>query len=266
MDFQHKKSLGQHFLNSDYVPKQMCDAGEVKMGDTVLEIGPGTGVLTRELLQRGAKVIALEADLRAIESLEKSFPEAIKNQSLTLHHHDVRELNPADFGLENQGYKVVSNIPYYLSGLLFRRLLDTDTRPTTLVFLIQKEVALRIARDKKESLLSLSIKIFGDPTYVSTIKRGHFTPPPKIDSAIVAVTNIGGRTLDEVTTNNFFSLIHLGFGQKRKQLVGNLAGDFSRSLLEEVFLTLKIPLNVRAEDLPLETWLNLTQKLFPKKS
>ena len=134
--FEHKKSLGQHFLNSDYVPKKMCDAGNIQKGDIVLEIGPGTGILTRELLERGAEVVAVEADARAISSLEETFPEEIARHQLTIHHHDARKLNPSQFNLEKQGYKVVSNIPYYLSGLLFRSLLDTECQPNTLVFLI----------------------------------------------------------------------------------------------------------------------------------
>ncbi|MCB9815456.1 ribosomal RNA small subunit methyltransferase A [Candidatus Nomurabacteria bacterium] len=264
MNFIHKKSLGQHFLNSDYVPKKMCDAGDIQKGDRVLEIGPGTGILTQELLERGAEVVAVEADGRAIASLRDSFPGAIAREQLTLHHHDARKLNPADFNLAKLDYKVVSNIPYYLSGLLFRSLLDTECQPSTLVFLIQKEVAERIARDKKESLLSLSIKVFGDPTYICTIKRGHFTPPPKIDSAIVAVNNIGRKKLTKISSEQFFTIIHLGFAQKRKQLLGNLSSEFPRPDLETVFSSLNLPPNIRAEDIPLEKWLELTKNLYPE--
>jgi len=156
---------------------------------------------------------------------------------------------------------VVSNIPYYLSGLLFRSLLDTDCQPNTLVFLIQKEVAERIARDKKESLLSLSVKVFGQPTYISTIKRGHFTPPPKIDSAIVAINNINRNNFNDFDSQLFFHLLHLGFGQKRKQLLGNLAQEFPRDFVTTVFTDLAIPLDIRAEDLALPIWLNLVKKL-----
>lgn len=260
--FEHKKSLGQHFLNSDYVPKKMCDAGNIQKGDIVLEIGPGTGILTRELLERGAEVVAVEADARAISSLEETFPEEIARHQLTIHHHDARKLNPSQFNLEKQGYKVVSNIPYYLSGLLFRSLLDTECQPNTLVFLIQKEVAERIARDKKESLLSLSVKIFGNPTYICTVKRGHFTPPPKIDSAIVAVNEVGKQKLSSITSEQFFNIIHLGFAQKRKQLLGNLSGEFPRPNLELIFQELSLPLDIRAEDIPLENWIKLTEKLY----
>src|SRR6056297_1495077 len=188
--FAHKKSLGQHFLNSDYVPKKMCDAGSVAAGDVVLEIGPGTGVLTREILKRGASVVAVEADQRAIESLQETCAQEITDKQLTIFHHDARKLDMATFGLQDQRFKVIANIPYYISGLLFRQCLESDIQPTDLVFLVQKEVAQRIARDPKESILSMSVKVFGDPSYICTIKRGHFTPPPAVDSAIVAVHNI----------------------------------------------------------------------------
>lgn len=265
--FAHKKSLGQHFLNSDYVPKQMCDAAGDIAGKTVLEIGPGTGILTREILARGAKVIAVEADRRAIASLEETFADAIARGDLTIHHHDARTLDPAQFGLAKHSYIVISNIPYYLSGSLFRSLLDTDCQPSDLVFLVQKEVAERIARDPKESLLSLSVKVFGDPSYICTVKRGHFTPPPKVDSAIVAVRNISRKNFSEIfpaTATDFFNLIHLGFGQKRKQLLGNLSAAFDRQDLETLFTEQGIRHTVRAEDVPLTTWLSLAAGLHPQ--
>lgn len=263
--FEHKKSLGQHFLNSDYVPKKMCDAAGELAGKTVLEIGPGTGALTREILARGAKVIAVEADARAIASLERTFPEAIARGQLTLHHHDARELEPSQFNLENKGYIVISNIPYYLSGQLFRSLLDTNCQPLTLVFLIQKEVAERIARDKKESLLSLSVKAFGTPTYICTVKKGHFTPPPKVDSAILAVYDISQDNFNRLDKELFFTILHLGFGQKRKQLLGNLSHTYTRADLERVFSSLHIKTDVRAEDISLPIWISLTLALSTLK-
>lgn len=269
--FEHKKSLGQHFLNSDYVPKQMCEAagleedsaaGAKGAGRTVLEIGPGTGILTREILSRGANVVAVEADTRAISSLEENFASEIAHGQLTIHHHDARTLDPSQFGLENHSYIVISNIPYYLSGSLFRSLLDTDCQPSDLVFLVQKEVAERIARDPKESLLSLSVKAFGDPTYICTVKRGHFTPPPKVDSAVIAVRNISRGNFSEISPTDFFTLLHLGFGQKRKQLLGNLAARYEREQLTTLFSALQLPLTIRAEDIPPTTWLTLATHLL----
>jgi 16S rRNA (adenine1518-N6/adenine1519-N6)-dimethyltransferase len=259
--FIHKKSLGQHFLTSDYAPKKMCDAADLQVGDTVIEIGPGTGILTKEILARGAHVIAIEADTRAINALEETFSAEIAAQQLVIHHHDARTLAPANFGVSDHAYKVVANIPYYISGSLFRSFLDTDCQPTDLVFLVQKEVAQRIARDPKESLLSLSVKVFGTPTYISTIKRGHFNPPPKVDSAIIAITQINREYFDTLSQTTFFTLLHLGFGQKRKQLLGNLSKQYPRTELTTTFTKLDLPLDIRAEDIHAEKWITLAKAL-----
>ena len=259
--FQHKKSLGQHFLKSDIVPKWMCDAGAVSASDTVFEIGPGSGVLTKEILDRGAHVIALEADPRAIKILEKQYADEIAKGNFVLHHGDARQFDLANLGLKNGQYKVVSNIPYYLSGHLFRILLESDCQPSALVFLVHKEVAERIASDPKESLLSLSVKVFGKPTYIKTVGKGHFTPPPAIDSAIILVSNISRKNFQDIEIPLFFDLIHLGFAARRKQLLGNLGKQYDRTTLTNIFSTLGLPLDVRAEDMPLEKWLLLVKKI-----
>jgi 16S rRNA (adenine1518-N6/adenine1519-N6)-dimethyltransferase len=141
-------------------------------------------------------------------------------------------------------------------------MLETDCQPNTLVFLVQKEVASRIARDIKESLLSLSVKCYGNPSYVGTIARGHFTPPPKVDSAIVAVTGISKLAFATMSERDFFILLHLGFGQKRKQLLSNLSKAYSREQLEEIFNVVGLTLNIRAEDVSLPQWLSLAEKLL----
>jgi 16S rRNA (adenine1518-N6/adenine1519-N6)-dimethyltransferase len=240
----------------------MCDAADLKMGDIVLEIGPGTGALTKELLAKGAVVVALEADLRAVESLNETFAVDITTGRLTIHHHDARTIDPTAFGLKDRQYKVIANIPYYISGLLFRIMLETDCQPNTLVFLVQKEVAARVARDKKESLLSLSVKCYGEPRYIDTINRGHFTPPPRVDSAIIAVRGISKTVFQNMSEKDFFILLHLGFGQKRKQLLSNLSKTYLRSELQVVFGEINIPLDVRAEDVSLGSWLDLAEMLL----
>jgi 16S rRNA (adenine1518-N6/adenine1519-N6)-dimethyltransferase len=261
MSFQHKKSLGQHFLNSDFVPKKMCDAGSVAAGDIVLEIGPGTGVLTREILSRGARVVAVEADSRAIESLQETFTQEIADKQLTIFHHDARQLDMAAFGLADQQFKVIANIPYYISGLLFRQCLESDIQPTDLVFLVQKEVAERIARDPKESILSMSVKIFGDPSYICTVKRGHFTPPPAVDSAIVAVHSINKTRLQSIPADTFFATLHAAFGQKRKQIAGNLRSLFSKEAVASTLVAMGVVPTVRAEDLSIEQFTRLITTL-----
>ncbi len=268
-----KKSLGQHFLNNPRVPKIMADAGNVQKGDTVLEIGPGTGVLTRELLSRGAKVIGIEADERAIASLRESFKSEIANNNLVIIHSDIRNFpnfprpdlgkrkELSQLGILKHKYKVVANIPYYLSGILFRTFLESTIQPSDLVFLVQKEVAERIARDPKESLLSLSIKVFGDPKYVETVKKGNFTPSPKVDSAIIGISNISHERLGNTPETFFFTLIHAGLRSKRKQLLGNLTLLYPRDFLLHTFSTLGFAHDVRGEDLNLSKWLLLIKIL-----
>ncbi len=260
--FEHKKSLGQHFLNSTAIPKKMCDAAMLETGDIVLEIGPGTGALTKELLARGATVIALEADTRAIESLESTFSSELAAGQLIIHHGDARSIDFSALGLKHHQYKVVANIPYYLSGLLFRSVLESDIQPKTLVFLVQKEVATRIAREKKESLLSLGVKAYGVPTYICTVGRGHFTPPPRVDSAVIRVASISKDRFNTLSETTFFELLHLGFGQKRKQLLGNLSTRFPRAIVEAILAELGLPATVRAEDISIGIWTNLAHKLI----
>ncbi len=242
----------------------MCDAAHLERGETVLEIGPGTGALTKELLGRGMNVVAIETDERAVAILKETFANQIDTNQLQLHELDAREIPLEKLGLKDRQYAVVANIPYYLSGLLFRQLLETECQPHTLVFLVQKEVAARIARDQKESLLSLSIKAFGNPTYICTIGRSHFTPAPGVDSAIIVVTNITRDHFKTFSQKDFFTLLHLGFGQKRKQLLGNLSAQYDRAVVSHLFTDLNLPQTVRAEDIPLPVWLNIASELLPK--
>ena len=267
--FQHKKSLGQNFLTSDVVPRWMCDAAHITTGHTVLEIGPGTGALTRELLKRGATVIAIETDERALAVLETKFADALQTKQLQLHNLDARALDIAALGLTDHAFSVIANIPYYLSGFLLRRILQNPIQPHTLVFLMQKEVVTRIARDSKESLLSLSVKAFGTPKYIKTVSKGHFHPQPKIDSSIRAVTAITFSHFASLAESEFFfHILHLGFGQKRKQLLSNLAKEYDRTVLTNIFIDCQLLLTVRAEDIAIETWGTLINRLktIPKLS
>jgi len=263
--FAHKRSLGQNFLTSPIVPKWMIEAAAVNENDLIFEIGPGTGKLTKSLLETGARVIAVEADLRAIQELQNDFAEYLKSGQLVIHHGDAREITPSTLGLKDHSFKVVANIPYYLSGFLLRTLLEGEVQPTSITFLIQKELANRIVRAKKESLLSLSVKVYGEPTYFKNVSRGHFNPQPKVDSAILNIKNITKNNLPPDLTKPFFAILHLGLGKKRKQLLANLTSAYHRADLEKIFLTLGINMSARGEDLSLKTWLQLTNCLTAKK-
>ncbi len=261
--FVHKKSLGQNFLTSDVVPRWLTEAGEVTKNDVVLEIGPGAGALTKILLETGAKVIAVEADSRVVVILEELFATHILSKQLTLIHTDARELSVSALGLGHHSFKVIANIPYYLSGFLLRTFLENPIQPSVLVFLMQKEVVERIARAPKSSILSLSVQAFGEPKYIKTVTRGHFNPKPNVDSAILRVSDITTTHFASKDEQDlYFELLHLGFGQKRKQLLSNFSHRFERAALEHLFTSLSIKLDARAETLTLDTWLLLTKRLL----
>lgn len=262
--FIHKRSLGQNFLTSDVVPKAMVKAAEVVASDTILEIGPGTGMLTKSLLATGATIIALEADTRAVAILNETFASAIASGKLTVIHGDARTIDCTNLGLQPLSFKVVANIPYYLSGFLLRTLLETTTQPSSITFLIQKELAQRIARDKKSSLLSLSVRAFGTPKYVQTVSRGHFRPMPKVESAILHISDISRDRFKNFTTQHFFTLLHLGLGQKRKQLLTNFSTTYPRETVENHLTALGLPITIRGEDIPLDEWCKLATLLPPQ--
>jgi len=250
-----KKSLGQHFLTSPYYLSMIADAAEITPGDVVLEVGPGEGFLTKVLLSRGARVVAVEKDHRLIPLLRERFA----GQALTVVECDVLEFDPNDNELVASGYTLIGNIPYYITGALIRKFLSEDSQPRRMTLLVQKEVAERIARAKKESILSLSVKVFGEPHYVKTVPRGAFAPPPKIDSAILTIKNISHEHFTNRAHEEwFFALVRAGFAQKRKLLKRNLEpllGENYSNILQNI----GIPENARAEDVPLEKWLLLSQ-------
>lgn len=250
-----KKSLGQHFLRNPYYLSLIAESAQISSDDTVIEIGPGDGALTEALLARGARVVAIEKDRRLIPLLTEKFAgknfELIEADALTFDISKVLK--------KSHTYKLVGNIPYYITGALFKKFLTSAHQPSTLVFLIQKEVATRIARDKKESLLSLSIKAYGEPRYVQTISRGNFAPPPKVDSAILVVENISRKNfMNAAHEKKFFQFIRAGFAHKRKLLANNLrpmlGGDYS-SILQKT----AIDPGTRAEDMELIKWLRLSR-------
>lgn len=258
---QAKKSLGQHFLTSGAAVHHMVTASGAKKGDTVLEIGPGKGVLTAALLATEASVIVVEKDDRMIPFLNEKFSEEIRAKQLNVIHGDILE---TDISLitQNQPYKVIANIPYYITGEIMRLFLEHKTPPKSMTLLVQKEVAERIvARDKKESVLSLSVKAFGTPSLISVVKRGSFFPIPNVDSAIIHIANISKNTLDTVTPEHFFSIVKTGLSHKRKILISNLKELYTKDTLSRAFAELSLSEDVRGEDMDISTWINLASKL-----
>jgi 16S rRNA (adenine1518-N6/adenine1519-N6)-dimethyltransferase len=256
-----KKSLGQNFLKSKSALTAMIKAGEIIAGDTVLEIGPGKGALTEKLLETGAKIIAVEKDDRLIEFLEEKFAEEMQDGAFRLVHADILEMDVKILGLKNHTYKLIANIPYYITGLIFRKFLEGDTQPEKLVMMVQKEIADRIiARDGKESLLSLSVKVYGEPQKIMKVEKENFSPAPKVDSAILLVDNISKDFFKEISERRFFEVIKAGFAHKRKVLIANLK-NITKKDLKNIFAELKISEKARAEDIKLEDWKNLVSEM-----
>jgi 16S rRNA (adenine1518-N6/adenine1519-N6)-dimethyltransferase len=243
-----KRSLGQNFLMHARIAERIADVAGLSPDAVVFEIGPGTGMLTRPLLKRAGKVIAIEADQELFEKLKIDFANEISSGQMELIHGDIRTF---DISTLPRGYALVANIPYYLTGEIFRMFLASENQPSSMTLLVQKEVAERIARSKKESILSLSVKAYGTPHYEFTVPRGAFKPAPKVDSAVLTVRDISRKNFStKAEEEKFFALIHAGFAHKRKFVRKNLA--------DVGFSAEGIPEKARAEDLRLSDWLALT--------
>jgi len=263
-----KKSLGQNFLKSEKILEKICKTGDIKKDDIILEIGPGKGSLTKKLLEKSGTVIAVEKDYELIEILKEKFFDEIKNKKLILVEGDILKFDIEKILNKKENYKIIANIPYNITGAIFKKFLSCNSQPSKMVLLVQKEVVERIiARDEKESILSLSIKIYGDPKYIMTVSKNFFTPKPKVDSGIILIDNISRKNFANQNQEKiFFELIKNGFAHKRKILKKNLKeliGDSSK--IEKILEKLKIQQNIRAEDLDLEKWLEISKILSTEK-
>ena len=258
--FRTKKSLGQNFLKSQEALQKMCSSGEVAGGDIILEIGPGKGALTEKLLEKAEKVIAIEKDRDLIEILKEKFDYEIKNNKLEIIEGDCLDFDETIY-FKNNKYKIIANIPYNITGAIFKKFLSGNAQPEKMVLLVQKEVAERIvSRDGKESILSLSVKAYGTPKYIMKVHKRFFTPSPKVDSAIIAINNIGRDNFKtKMEEDNFFKIIKAGFAHKRKVLRKNL--EVGLPNIDEIFEKLKINPKTRAEDIKIEKWLQISSNL-----
>ena len=259
-----KKSLGQHFLNSPIVPNWLCDTAQLQKDVPVLEIGPGTGVLTEELLRREVSVLALETDTRSISTLQERFKKQTQTGQLQIYEGDIRDGIPKHPWLLDHHYQIVANIPYYLTGFILRTYLESEQQPRRMTLLVQKEVAQRIARSQKSSLLQVAVQVFGHPRYVRTASRGHFSPAPRVDSAILDITNITHDALPPHTRDSFFALLRTGFAHKRKKLSRNLQTIFPEHDIPAIFHQLNLDQHIRAEALDWHTWIALHHAIGPK--
>ncbi len=251
-----KPKLGQHFLTRPEIAGWVAQAIDISSQDTVLEIGPGKGILTTEILKVANTVVAVEKDTLLVTKLRETFSNEITNGNLILIEDDVRDFNPKNCIHLNSGYSLVANIPYYITGYILRKFLTTSHQPKNIAVLIQKEVAERIvAKNNKHSILSLSIHVFGEPRLEKIVKAGAFSPPPKVDSAILSIKNISRDVFkSEESEEIFFNLIKTAFSQKRKTLGATLKDELTPS----DFAKCDIDKKTRPEDMSLENWLCFT--------
>ncbi len=249
-----KKQLGQNFLNSGKIAEKIASFAPADT-EKILEVGPGKGILTKSLLEKGFSVIAVEKDNELIPFLEDKFQSEIKSGKLKLVNKDALE-----FSLSGN-YSIVSNIPYYITGALIKHFLEAKNQPSSIVLLVQKEVAERIVeKDGKSSILSISVKIYGNPKIVLKVPARFFTPKPKVDSAVIQITNIKNPFKNEKEKTRFFKLLKTGFSHKRKKLISNLKSFAPEEKLQKTFQSLGV-LNARAEELSKEKWWELFRTL-----
>ena len=268
-----KKSLGQHFLNSTHVLSQIIETAQIKSGETILEIGPGSGILTEALLKSGANIVAIEKDSRAISLLKEKFANSISAGKLHLIEGDVLDTPTSltsgpSTELQNGQFMIVANIPYYITGAILEKFLEHEPRPRRLILLVQREVAERIVAGEvtshKESILSISVKAFGKPQIAARVPRGAFTPAPKVDSAILAIDDISESKFTEnhVEVGSFFKILKSGFAHKRKYLIRNIEFLKDISILRDIWSKIGLDEKIRAENLSLDQWFQVSRSII----
>lgn len=248
------KSLGQHWLRDRSVLEHIADLAEVDARDTVLEIGPGLGTLTSELLRRAQKVLAVEFD----EALARKLPAQFPGKNLEVINHDILTF---DLSQLPAGYKVAANVPYYITSKIVQHLMTADNKPSIAVLLVQKEVAERLAaRPGDMSILAISAQLYADVYLGDVVPAELFTPPPKVDSQVVVLRTRDQPLFTDVTEREYFRLVKAGFSAKRKKLRSSLSGGLgmSKDHASALLVAAGIDPDKRAEDLTLDDWYRLT--------
>lgn len=256
-----KKSLGQNFLHDANIINKMITAGGVSKTDVVLEIGPGLGTITELLAKNAKKVIAIETDKGVALWLSKSLMEkGIDNVELLI-GDAIEQIKDPKSELNkklNSSYRVVANIPYYITSHLIRLLLESDKKPASITIMIQKEVAERICSKNHNSLLSVSVSYFADAKINFIVSKNCFHPKPKVDSAVISLV-LKKNNYTQSFTDAFFLLLKTGFSSPRKQILKNLTEIGEREKIENILEKSNIEKTRRAETLSLEEWKKLTE-------
>lgn len=257
-DLRPHKGLGQNFLQDPLALENIVSAAEIQPSDTVLEIGPGLGSLTRYLAVSAKEVVAVELDEDLLPPLRGVLA---PYRNIRLLHGDILKLSSKDLNLEND-YIVVANIPYYITSAVIRHLLESASKPRRMVLTVQKEVAQRICAEAGDmSLLALSVQIYGKPRIAAQIPANAFFPAPKVDSTILIVDLYSSSRIREELLNTFFNLIKAGFSQKRKTLRNSLSSGLHipPTAAADLLTQGNVDPRRRAETLSIEEWEKLSE-------
>lgn len=251
------KSLGQHWLKDRAILSDIVDSAEISSNDIVLEIGPGLGTLTSELLKRAEKVVAVEFDPELARKLPGQFP----GTSLEVIHSDILTF---DLSSLPPGYKVVANVPYYITSKIVQKLMTAENKPAAVVLLVQKEVAERIAAGPGDmSILALSAQVYAEASLGSLVPAEFFTPPPKVDSQVVILKTRPHPLVNTGDEKRFFRAVKAGFSAKRKKLRSSISAGLaiSKPAAEELLNHANISPDSRAEDLSIDDWQRLAKDM-----
>lgn len=250
-----KKHLGQHWLQDRFVLEHIADCANVGPDDTVLEVGPGLGTLTSVLLGRAKKVISIEFDPELARKLPGQFP----GKNLEVVHSDILAYDTRDLP---QNYKVVANVPYYITSKIIQKFMTSDNRPSVVTLLIQKEVAERVAATPGDmSILAVSAQLYADVTLGDIVPAELFTPPPKVDSQVITLRTKSLVLPAGVDEKLLFRVVKAGFSAKRKKLRSSLSGGLAigKQEVETLLAAAGISPEMRAEGLSIDEWKRLAE-------
>jgi 16S rRNA (adenine1518-N6/adenine1519-N6)-dimethyltransferase len=253
-DLHARKGLGQNFLVDGGILKKIAAAAELISTDTVIEVGAGLGVLTETLVEQAGKLIAIELDNHLADILKARFSDSNK---VTVINEDVLKINPAGILNAETEYKVVANLPYYITSAVIRHFLEATVKPAVMVLMVQKEVAKQITAQPGEmSLLSVSVQLYGKPTIVSKVSARCFYPAPNVESAILKIAVYPQPQVQTGNIAGFFDIVRAGFSANRKQLVNSLSNGLKIPKNDVIPLLEKAGIDPkrRAETLTIDEW------------
>ena len=253
------KKYGQNYLVSEGVIDKIIEASDLKKTDTVIEVGPGFGVLTFALAEKVGKVISFEIERKLEKYWEENKPDNLE----IVWGNALSRLMTYDLGLST--YKVVANIPYQITSNLLRVLLESENKPESITVMVQKEVAERIcAKSGDMSLLSVSVQYYGEPKIIARVNKGNFWPSPKVDSAVLSIKTSKHESIKTVNDEEFFKVVKAGFTNKRKQLWRNLSEGLKidKGKIKNILIEIVGNEKVRAEELSVVQWVKICKKII----